>query len=48
MPQVHNPENVFKFTLDSFKIYEICSGIDVDDIRYDFYELSDSIENLYS
>ena len=36
----HNPENVFKLTLDGFRIYEICSGIDVDDIRYDLYELS--------
>lgn len=36
----HNPENVFKFTLGNFKIYEICGGPDVDDIRYDSYELS--------
>ncbi len=36
----HNPENVFKFTLDSFILNQICGGPDVDDIRYNSYELS--------
>ena len=26
--------------MDCFEIYEICGGIDVDDLRYDSYELS--------
>ena len=36
----HNPENVFKFALNSFEINVICGGPDVDDKRYDSYELS--------
>lgn len=36
----HNPENVFKFALGSFKLNVICGGPDVDHIRYDSYELS--------
>ena len=36
----HNPENVFKFTLNSFEINLICGGPDVDDQRYDSYDLS--------
>ena len=36
----YNPENVFKFALNSFEINVICDGPDVDDKRYDSYELS--------
>ena len=36
----HNPENVFKFALESFEINVICGGPDVDDQRFDSYELS--------
>lgn len=36
----HNPENVFRFALDSFEINVICGGPDVDDQKYDSYELS--------
>lgn len=36
----HNPENVFKFALNSFEINVICGGPDVDDQRYDSYELA--------
>lgn len=36
----HNPENVFKFALDSFEINVICGDPDVDDKRYDSYKLS--------
>jgi hypothetical protein len=36
----HNPENVFKITLNEFRLNSICSGADVDDARYNTYELS--------
>ena len=36
----HNPENVFKFALNSFEINVICGAPDVDDQRYDSYELA--------
>jgi hypothetical protein len=36
----NDPKNVFKIALGSFKLGNICSGPDVDDARYDSYELS--------
>ncbi len=36
----HNPENVFKLTLGNFDINIICGGPDIDNKRYDSYELS--------
>ena len=34
------PGNVFRFTLEEFQLDSICSGVDVDDPRYDSYKLS--------
>jgi hypothetical protein len=34
------PENVFRITLKEFKLEFICDGPDVDDIRYDSYDLA--------
>jgi hypothetical protein len=34
------PENVFNITLNSFLLSEICNGPDVDDERYNSYELA--------
>ncbi len=36
----HNPDNVFKIALKAFEVSAICRGADVDDVRYDSYELS--------
>jgi hypothetical protein len=36
----HNPEGVFKHTLGSFKMSEICGAPDVEDVRYDSQERS--------
>lgn len=36
----NNPENVLKIALERFEINVICGGPDVDDKRYDSYELS--------
>lgn len=34
------PENVFRIALPEFQLELICSGPDVDDVRFDSYELS--------
>jgi len=36
----NTPENVFRFTLQEFQLNTICSGVDIDDPRYNSYELS--------
>jgi len=36
----NNPVNVFRVTLKAFQLNSICSGPDVDDFRYNSYELS--------
>ncbi len=42
----NNPNNVFRVTLKAFEVSAICGGPDVDDARYDSYELSMKAINL--
>jgi hypothetical protein len=42
----HSPENVFRITLNDFDLADICGGPDVDDARYNSYELSLKAINL--
>jgi hypothetical protein len=41
-----NPENVFKIAMPTFELEFICSGPDVDNPRYDSYDLSIRAINL--
>jgi hypothetical protein len=36
----HNPNNVFRIASKAFEVSAICGSPDVDDVRYDSYELS--------
>lgn len=36
----HHPENVFSFATKEFGLEGICSGPDIDDVRFDSYKLS--------
>jgi hypothetical protein len=36
----NSPEDVFRITLKEFQLESICSGPDIDDIRYNSYELA--------
>jgi hypothetical protein len=42
----HNPKNVFRIASEAFGVSDICGGPDVDDVRYDSYELSMKAINL--
>lgn len=42
----HNPNNVFRIASKAFRVSAICGGPDVDDVRYNSYELSMNAINL--
>ena len=42
----HQPENVLRFAVPAFSLEVVCSGPDVDDPRFDSYELSIHAINL--